>query len=198
VERRRAATEPVRPNRLLVKGGNPLLVKTPPAKDERLEDLIESHMIDMGRLYRIQIEHFTKVCESPIEKLFAASVVLQFHAASLFDVRLIFGSDFNGERGAAPIDCTFVYPQAQIGAYRVDFLFDDFHENKRRLIIVELDGHDWHERTKAQATRDKKRDRALVTAGYRVLRFTGSEIYASPGECLQEVIEAILAARREP
>jgi very-short-patch-repair endonuclease len=80
----------------------------------------------------------------------------------------------------------------------VDFLFDDFHENKRRLIIVELDGHDWHERTKAQATRDKKRDRALVTAGYRVLRFTGSEIYASPGECLQEVIEAILAARREP
>lgn len=45
---------------------------------------------------------------------------------------------------------------------------------------VELDGHDWHERLKEQVARDKARDRALTMAGWRVLRFAGSEVWADP------------------
>ena len=46
-------------------------------------------------------------------------------------------------------------------------------------IVVELDGHDFHEKTKEQAQKDKDRDRSLTRAGYKIMRFTGSEISIS-------------------
>lgn len=49
-------------------------------------------------------------------------------------------------------------------------------------LAIELDGHDFHERTKEQARRDKKRDRDLSALGFPVARFTGSEIFAAPLE----------------
>lgn len=78
-------------------------------------------------------------------------------------------------------------PQVNIGPYRVDFLVV---KNKRKL-IVECDGHDWHEKTKEQAARDKKRDRYFVKNGYRVIRFTGSEIWNKPHEVLKEVLQIV-------
>lgn len=47
-------------------------------------------------------------------------------------------------------------------------------------IAVELDGHAFHERTKEQAARDKKRDRALLSKGWTVVRYTGSEVVKDP------------------
>jgi very-short-patch-repair endonuclease len=161
--------------------------------------LIVEALGDLEQLYRAQIKLFAGRCESPIEELFAAALVLHGNGAKVLGVDLmLLGSDFSREHRASPFPGTDVYVQAQLGAYRVDFLFDDLSDDgKRRFTIVELDGHDWHERTKEQASRDKKRDRALVTAGYRILRFTGSETFSAPGECLNEVIDAILSARRE-
>jgi hypothetical protein len=63
-----------------------------------------------------------------------------------------------------------------------------------RAVLVECDGHDFHERTKDQAARDKKRDRNLATAGWTTLRFTGSEIYADPLKCASDVVEYLLRA----
>jgi very-short-patch-repair endonuclease len=166
--------------------------------DDRLNRLINLAVSEIEQLLRAQINHFSKHCESPIEELFAAASLLHREGARHLGVEMYhFGSPFNREKRGCDWDSTDVYLQAQIGQYRADFLFDDLHEGKRRFIVVELDGHDWHERTKQQATRDKKRDRALVAAGYRIMRFTGSEIYADPGECLQEVIDAILTARSD-
>ena len=54
-------------------------------------------------------------------------------------------------------------------------------------VAVELDGHDYHERTKAQARHDKSRDRALTQSGWLNLRFTGSEIYEDPSRVLEEL-----------
>jgi very-short-patch-repair endonuclease len=56
-------------------------------------------------------------------------------------------------------------------------------------LAVECDGHDFHERTKEQAARDRSRDRALQAAGYTVMRFTGSELYRDPMRCVREVLE---------
>jgi|SRR5665213_3295104 len=50
-------------------------------------------------------------------------------------------------------------------------------------MVVECDGHEWHERTKEQAKSDKQRDRQLQAHGYVVFRFTGSEIYEDPDAC---------------
>jgi hypothetical protein len=49
-------------------------------------------------------------------------------------------------------------------------------------VAVECDGHDFHEKTKEQAKRDKRRDRNIAGAGMDVVRFSGSEIYANPIE----------------
>jgi hypothetical protein len=57
-------------------------------------------------------------------------------------------------------------------------------------VAVECDGHDFHEKTKAQAARDKKRDRDLQSLGWRVLRFTGSEVFRDPGAVAVEALRS--------
>lgn len=73
--------------------------------------------------------------------------------------------------------------QPKVGPYRLDFGVVG-HIGK---IAIECDGHDFHEKTKDQAARDKKRDRYLQKEGWRVLRFTGSEIYKDAHACATEV-----------
>lgn len=77
--------------------------------------------------------------------------------------------------------------ELRIERMRVDFVFI----SPLARVAVELDGHDFHERTKEQAKRDKRRDRRLQVLGFRVLRFTGSEVYADPHRCVSEVLELI-------
>lgn len=75
--------------------------------------------------------------------------------------------------------------------YRVDITlrFEDVQ------LAIECDGHDFHERTKEQAERDRSRDRALSKAGWLVLRFTGREIYRDALKCAEEVLDAVQAHR---
>ena len=89
------------------------------------------------------------------------------------------------------LDCEAdVVPQHPIatesGNYRADFLVTASLDSALKL-VVEVDGHDFHERTKEQAARDKSRDRAMLAAGYHVMRFTGSEVWRDPNRCASEV-----------
>lgn len=59
------------------------------------------------------------------------------------------------------------------------------------FVAIECDGHDFHERTKEQAQRDKARDRALQSIGWRIARFTGSEIYKSPETVVCELAKFV-------
>ena len=68
----------------------------------------------------------------------------------------------------------FFKSQKQIGPYRVDFLCSMV--GTKQKYIIECDGHDFHEKTKEQAKYDKQRERYFVSNGYKVLRFSGSEI----------------------
>ncbi len=77
--------------------------------------------------------------------------------------------------------------QQRIGKYVVDFLVNDW-TNTKPQIVVECDGHDFHERTKEQAQHDKKRDRELQALGFKVYRFTGSEIWKTRGRCVTEAL----------
>jgi very-short-patch-repair endonuclease len=54
-------------------------------------------------------------------------------------------------------------------------------------VVVECDGHDFHFRTPAQAQHDRIRDRYMLSNGFAVMRFTGSEIKRQPIECASEV-----------
>ena len=73
--------------------------------------------------------------------------------------------------------------QRKIGKYRVDFCVGS--------TVIECDGLDYHDRTKEQATQDKRRDRDLQSMGYTVCRFSGTEIWADPEKCAKEVIKII-------
>jgi hypothetical protein len=73
----------------------------------------------------------------------------------------------------------------------VAFVLGPEHATK---VIVELDGHDFHERTPEQAQKDKSRDRVLQTMGWHVMRFTGREVLRNPHQCIGEV-EGLLRAK---
>lgn len=83
-----------------------------------------------------------------------------------------------------------VVPQSKIENYTVDFLV--IHEKSKTWIVIECDGHDFHEKTKKQAAHDKKRDRFLVKKGFFLLRYTGSQICENPQEIIDDVSEIII------
>jgi len=75
-----------------------------------------------------------------------------------------------------------------VASYTVDFLIvpeDPPLENVK--IAIELDGHEFHEKTKQQVRNDKVRERAIVQQGVTVLRFSGSEIVRNARGCVEEV-----------
>lgn len=189
--------------------------------DEVLKKLIERAELVAANEARCQVSYgvseILRVCESPIEQKFAVAMVnseapayfelsllSQLGSARVaFQTRLDHVKYLEMTRSAALSHCEFVtlFPQQKIGKYRVDFVllarlgFDQ----QTVKIVIECDGHDFHERTKEQAQRDKSRDRFLHAAGYTVYRFTGSEIHADAEACAREVVGVLESiAHKEP
>lgn len=90
----------------------------------------------------------------------------------------------------------FIAPQVQVGDYRVDFVVGHCadYDKPKRCVVVECDGHAFHEKTKEQVARDKARDRFLSIHYGKVIRFTGSEIYRDPAKCAIETAYVLIAA----
>lgn len=84
-----------------------------------------------------------------------------------------------------------IEPQFQWGKYRIDFRIA--HSGLEMPIFVECDGHDFHERTKEQAERDRSKDRAIQEAGIPILRFTGREIYRSPFGVANQILAFVVS-----
>jgi very-short-patch-repair endonuclease len=59
-------------------------------------------------------------------------------------------------------------------------------------MVIECDGHDFHERTKQQASRDRERDRNLQSFGFLVFRYTGRDIWSDVFSCASEAIGALI------
>jgi hypothetical protein len=63
----------------------------------------------------------------------------------------------------------------------------------RPIIVVECDGHQFHERTQEQASKDRRRLRNLQRLGISVYPFTGTDVVRSSEESAQEIVEFIHA-----
>jgi very-short-patch-repair endonuclease len=63
----------------------------------------------------------------------------------------------------------------------------------RPIIVVECDGHQFHERTPEQASKDRRRLRNLQRLGISVYPFTGTDVVRSSEESAQEIVEFIHA-----
>lgn len=135
--------------------------------------------------------------DSPIEQTMAGWLVwLDGEFLGLIDACHApwFEDDYRWEKEELAFS---VQQQVQVGAYRVDFMVLIRGPKGLRRIAVECDGHDYHDKTKEQAARDKKRDRDLLLAGVPVMRFTGSEIYRDCEACFAQVQQAVLMAANE-
>lgn len=125
---------------------------------------------------------------SPIEEMFAGALVI-LTLGNAEEVRVLPEYD-SFQLGGGPEILT-IWPQKQIGDYRVDFYIEKLSlcDQQASKVVVECDGHEFHERTKEQAQKDKERDRVLQACGYPVFRFTGSEIWADPFKCAKTVLD---------
>lgn len=129
-------------------------------KEKYLKDVIEQAN------NRISV---SELCESPIEKIVSLEL---FKLYDLF-----------------PVGECKVHPQVIIGRYVVDFMvtYETPLTNGEFKVVIECDGHDFHEKTKEQVARDKERDRFMTLQGYIVLRYSGSEICDDPYRIVNDV-----------
>lgn len=65
------------------------------------------------------------------------------------------------------------------------------------LLGVEIDGHEFHEKTKKQVEYHKERERFLVSKGWKLLRYAGTEMFHNAEKCVTEVISLAWEARRK-
>lgn len=137
-------------------------------KNQFIEDQIQSSLA--------WFERIEKLTMSPIESI--AFLYLSEYADNNFQ----------------PLELE-VLPQKKIGKYTVDFLL--VHENLNLFIVIECDGHQFHEKTKKQAAHDKERDRFFTKKGYILLRYTGSQICEDPQEMTEDISEIIIRRMEE-
>lgn len=146
--------------------------------------------LDMLEAFNDSFWLLSEEVESPIEQLLGAHLI--FINDGYNEVR----ADFFPGAFPDPDFGTYFRCQQRFRDYRLDFLFKLCLQGDYRLLAVECDGHNFHERTKEQAARDRSRDRVLVEAGVPVIRFTGSEIYGHPQHCADEVVNHLAALNR--
>ncbi len=74
-----------------------------------------------------------------------------------------------------------VYPQWNVGAYRIDMVVED-GDNR---IAIECDGERWH--TQENLSDDLKRQAILERLGWKFIRIRGSEFYLEPEKTMDGV-----------
>lgn len=128
---------------------------------------------------------------SPIEHMFWVACAALCEAEF---IPLNPGPEFNSNGGLGLGYGAHIKPQHQIGSYRVDFLLSQNNIGPDSIltpVIVELDGHAFHDKDQKQRAYEKARDRFFIKEGYRVLHFTGSEVVADPFKVAFEALTLI-------
>lgn len=85
--------------------------------------------------------------------------------------------------------------QVPLGSFRPDFFIVASKGGDALCrLIVECDGYAFHDANDEQRHRDKKRDDIFRSAGFDVLRFTGSQIYHDAYGCAERVANHLIGA----
>lgn len=150
--------------------------------EEKLDERMAMHIEDYFNNLLDDVEG----CESPIEKIF----VLELRRAMESSRANFVGDLFEWEsQGEIVVFEGFKREKK----YRADFLVNFLRQENdiHYRFVIECDGHDFHEKTKEQVARDKRRDRDMMESGIVVIRFTGSEIYENPYRCAYQAVNII-------
>lgn len=150
---------------------------------QRAARIVAAALDELVGAHTSTFELMSEKCGSPIEELLLAGLMAaSFRNGDVLEFRE--GGLLDGPEPSRPT----CYQQVRIANYRVDFFIIKPTMDGIVYIVVECDGHEFHERTADQASNDRQRDRFFTSKGYAVLRFTGSEIHADPFKCGYEVI----------
>lgn len=164
---------------------------------ENVWEFIEKASKDAGRITanNFSINAYLNITEqnitSPIEQMFLVAMHVMCKAEG---VKVNPDPEFT-EKGTPILrGGVFIDPQHKIGKYRADFLINNigWTDNPAvRTVLVELDGHQFHDRDQRQRSYEKARDRFLTKAGFQVLHFTGSDVVRDPYKVAHEVLDAV-------
>ncbi len=126
--------------------------------------------------------------ESPIEEMWVASLFIRDDELDARNCGIAGGNLFISSEIYQDF-VLMVSPQWDMGKVlgRADFKVNWLSEDSQGALAIECDGHEWHERTKEQAARDRHKDRRRLARGIPTLRFTGSEIHAKLDSLLSDV-----------
>ena len=134
----------------------------------RLLDLMAANLAGEIEYYADYSSH---LCESPIESMF----YLTWIGMGRIESRAY------PELAELKMQCAI---RANGRDYRVDGAIP------LGMIAVELDGHEFHERTPEQVAYRNQRDRDLQLAGWVVLHFSGREVFQDPWKCANQLFRA--------
>ncbi len=140
------------------------------------------------------------LCESPLEREFGTALVELLARWLSPPLRERDRDEWPELIGMMPHWGATLFHQPDIGWCRPDFMLQSMGGayfpapagyakaaiGNENVVVIEVDGHDYHERTKEQARRDRSRDRQMMMHGWVPLRFTGSEIYRDASACAVE------------
>lgn len=121
-------------------------------------------------------------CQSPIEEIMFAALVMK-------------SIDFEKDHVYYKI-CPIPQYQTEVDNYVSDFsveLLNYLTGKPITSVLVECDGHNYHEVTKQQVTKRNERDLNLKKAGYDILHFSGSQIYNEPMKCAEDIFEYLVS-----
>ncbi len=126
---------------------------------------------------------------SPIEDIFFIAIRLQCHEMLVeFEPAPIYN---NSTDQVTYPDGIYIDHQVKVGSYNADFMITHIKEKESHRIIVEVDGHDFHDKNKYQRAYEKSRDRFFLKSGFKVFHYTGSEVVNDPHRVAFEVLKEI-------
>ena len=92
-----------------------------------------------------------------------------------------------------------IEPQFKIDKYVIDFKITNYWRivkngeliQQSKTVLVECDGHIWHERTEEERKKEKARDRYLQRNNYLVFHYTGKEILDNGLKIANEILKEV-------
>ncbi|HEX7065890.1 MAG TPA: DUF559 domain-containing protein [Bacillales bacterium] len=152
---------------------------------DTLEDNVRDLVIEKFDRYLDELQGITEFCRSPIEKMLAIPLYDSVerskwnHFGDIFDISPQVEVDTGGNKYTVDFMVRFGIQDPE----GKNHIFHDF--------VIECDGHEFHEKTKEQVSKDKQRERDLMKKGYIVIRFSGSDIHNTPEYCAHEAMDII-------
>lgn len=141
---------------------------------------------------------YSDLYESPIERRLGEAMLDVFSEMAL---ECELGDGSSSMIASLPSWHSLLMCQLDLGWCRPDFLllstvpfsaaemgYAKVPGEYENMLIVEVDGHEYHERTKEQARRDRSRDRRMLELSWVPLRFTGQEIHQDARACARQAI----------